>query len=71
MDSAEVFALKEFFLSDEYSLVDATVAPLLWRLKHYGVELPDSASAVTKYAKRLFDREGFQLSLTESEREMR
>jgi RNA polymerase-associated protein len=63
--------LKEFFLSDEYSLVDATVAPMLWRLKHYGVELPDSAGAVTKYAKRLFDREGFQLSLSESEREMR
>lgn len=71
VESAEVFALKEFFLSDEYSLIDATVAPLLWRLKHYGVELPDNASAVTKYAKRLFDREGFQLSLTESEREMR
>jgi len=44
---------------------------MLWRLNHYGVELPSKASAVTKYAKRLFDREGFQLSLTESEREMR
>jgi len=43
----------------------------LWRLNHYGVELPAKAAAVTKYAKRLFDREGFQLSLTESEREMR
>ena len=71
VDSAEVFALKPFFLSDEYSLVDATVAPMLWRLNHYGVELPSKATAVTKYAKRLFDREGFQLSLTESEREMR
>ncbi len=71
VESAEVFALKDFFLSDEYSLVDATVAPMLWRLNHYGVELPAKAAAVTKYAKRLFDREGFQLSLTESEREMR
>ena len=69
--SAAVFDAKPFFLSDEYSLVDATVAPMLWRLKHYGIELPKEASAVTKYAKRMFDREGFQLSLTESEREMR
>jgi len=71
VESASVFELKPFFLSDEYSLVDATVAPMLWRLNHYGIELPSSATAVTKYAKRLFDREGFQLSLTESEREMR
>ena len=71
VDSASVFELKPFFLSEEYSLVDATVAPMLWRLNHYGIELPPKASAVTKYAKRLFDREGFQLSLTESEREMR
>lgn len=69
--SADVFGAKPFFLSDEYTLVDATVAPMLWRLKHYGIELPKEAAAVTKYAKRMFDREGFQLSLTESEREMR
>jgi len=69
--SADVFAAKPFFLSDEYTLVDATVAPMLWRLKHYGIELPKEAEAVSKYAKRMFDREGFQLSLTESEREMR
>ncbi len=69
--SADVFGAKPFFLSDEYTLVDATVAPMLWRLKHYGIELPKEAGAVTKYAKRMFDREGFQLSLTESEREMR
>ena len=71
IESASVFELKPFFLSEEYSLVDATVAPMLWRLNHYGIELPSKAAAVTKYAKRLFDREGFQLSLTESEREMR
>jgi len=71
IESASVFELKPFFLSEEYSLVDATVAPMLWRLNHYGIELPPKAAAVTKYAKRLFDREGFQLSLTESEREMR
>ncbi len=69
--SADVFAIKPFFLSDEFTLVDATLAPLLWRLRHYGVDLPSEAKPVTDYAERLFDREGFQLSLTELERDMR
>jgi len=49
IESASVFELKPFFLSEEYSLVDATVAPMLWRLNHYGIELPSKAAAVTKY----------------------
>ncbi|MEM7209304.1 MAG: glutathione S-transferase N-terminal domain-containing protein [Pseudomonadota bacterium] len=69
--SAEVFAAKPFFLSDEFTLVDATIAPVLWRLLEYEVELPKEAAAVKKYADRIFARDGFQLSLTEEEREMR
>ncbi len=69
--SADVFAVKPFFLSDEFTLVDATLAPLLWRLKLYGVELPAEAKPVIDYAERLFERDGFQLSLTELERDMR
>jgi len=53
------------------SLVDASVAPILWRLRHYGIELPKEASAINAYADRLFEREGFILSLTEAERELR
>jgi len=68
--SAEVFAAKPFFLSDEFSLVDASVAPVLWRLKHYKIELPVQARAVTEYAERLFARDSFQASLTEAEREL-
>ena len=68
--SAEVFAAKDFFLSDEFSLVDASVAPILWRLKHYGIELPRQAKPVMDYAKRIFERETFQASLTEVELEM-
>jgi len=68
--SAEVFAAKPFFLSDDFSLVDATIAPVLWRLKHYRIELPSQASPVMDYAERLFERESFQTSLTEAEREM-
>ena len=68
--SAEVFAAKDFFLSDEFSLVDASVAPILWRLKHYGIELPRQAKPVMDYAERVFERETFQASLTEVEHEM-
>ena len=68
--SDEVFAAKPFFLSDEFSLVDATVAPILWRLKHYGIELPAQAKAVTQYAERIFARDSFVASLTEEEKEM-
>jgi len=69
--SADVFSAMPYFLSEEFSLVDASIAPLLWRLPHYGIELPKAARAVLSYADRLFDREGFQLSLTEGEREFR
>ncbi len=69
--SAEVFAAKPFFLSDDFSLVDASLAPIMWRLKHYRIELPPQAKAVNDYAERLFARESFQDSLTEAEREMR
>lgn len=67
----ELFRVLPFFLSEEYSLVDATLAPLLWRLPALGIELPPEAKAVTAYAERIFSRDAFQLSLTEAEREMR
>jgi RNA polymerase-associated protein len=70
--SAPIFAAKPFFMSDEFSLVDASIAPLLWRLPVLGVELNGSAAkAVNSYAANLFKRPGFLLSLTEAEREMR
>lgn len=69
--SAEVFSAKPFFLSDEFSLVDASIAPILWRLSHYRIELPAQAKPVLKYADRLFKRDSFKASLTEAEKEMR
>src|SRR6266851_1670096 len=44
--SAEVFKAKPFFLSDEFSLVDASIAPILWRLPSYGIELPPQAQPI-------------------------
>lgn len=63
-----MFKEMPFFLSEEFSLVDCAIAPMLWRLKSMGIILPPEAKAVQEYAKRLFDREAFQVSLTDSER---
>lgn len=63
-----IFANQLFFLSDEFSLLDCCVAPLLWRLSQLKVELPHSA--IENYMARLFARDSFQASLTESEREL-
>jgi RNA polymerase-associated protein len=68
--SAEVFGAKPFFLSDEFSLVDATIIPVLWRLKHYRIDLPRQAKPVMQYAARMFARDSFKSSLSEAEREM-
>jgi len=67
---AEVFGAKPFFLSDEFSLVDATITPILWRLKRYKIDLPRQAKPIQQYAERMFARETFQASLSELEREM-
>lgn len=69
--SAEVFAAMPFFLSEEFTMVDACLAPLLWRLPKYGVELPSAARPVLQYAERIFSRSSFQDSLSEAERELR
>jgi RNA polymerase-associated protein len=65
-------AFKEmpFFLSQEFSLVDCTIAPILWRLPQLGITLPEKGEAVREYAKRLFDRESFRQSLSEAEMEI-
>jgi RNA polymerase-associated protein len=64
-----VFAAKIFFLSDEFSLVDCALGPLLWRLPMLGIELPKQAEPIKSYAARVFEREGFKQSLSEQERE--
>ncbi|OGT74398.1 MAG: stringent starvation protein A [Gammaproteobacteria bacterium RIFCSPLOWO2_02_FULL_56_15] len=68
---APIFSQKPFFMSDEYSLVDCCLAPLLWRLDHYGIKLPLSAKVINEYARRMFDRDAFKLSLSLWEKEIR
>lgn len=68
---APIFSQKRFFMSDEYSLVDCYLAPILWRLPAYGVRLPAQAKSLQKFADRIFEREAFAQSLTEAEHELR
>ncbi|EDY87511.1 glutathione S-transferase, N-terminal domain [gamma proteobacterium HTCC5015] len=65
--TAPILEQLPFFLNEEFSLVDASIAPILWRLPSLGIELPKEAKAVEKYAESLFAREGFKLSLSEAE----
>lgn len=71
LQSAELFGARPYFLSEEFSLVDCTIAPLLWRLPVYGVDLGRDAEPIEDYMSRVFSRRSFQQSLTELEQEMR
>ena len=71
LSSVEVFAAKRFFLGDDFSLVDSTIAPILWRLPLFGIELSGRARPIHKYMQKVFERSPFQESLTELEQEMR
>ncbi len=66
-----VFADKLYFLSDEFSLLDCALAPLLWRLPCMGIEIPVQAKGLHAYMQRVFKREAFQVSLTDAERQLR
>lgn len=69
---APIFTEKEFFMNDEFTLVDCCFAPILWRLPLLGISLPPkSAKPLTDYMNRMFRRESFQASLSEAEMDMR
>lgn len=68
---APVVAKSKFMLGEDFSMIDVALAPLLWRLELYGVELPKAAAPVLKYAERIFSRPAFFEALTPSEKVMR
>jgi len=70
---APIFAEKPFFMSEEFTLVDCAIAPILWRLPALGVDIRPSKQSkpLLNYMDRLFGREAFQESLSIQEREMR
>jgi len=70
ISAAPVFEAHPYFMSDEFSLIDCAIAPLLWRLPSLGIDINSLGTAITVYANRLFSREAFQESLSEAEKEM-
>ncbi|GGX83895.1 glutathione S-transferase N-terminal domain-containing protein [Vogesella sp. LYT5W] len=68
---APIFAKQKFMLGEEFSMIDVAIAPLMWRLEHYGIDLGKSAAPILKYAERLFQRQSFIDSLTPAEKAMR
>ncbi len=69
--STDVFGAKRYFLSDDFSLVDCTIAPILWRLPVFGIELKGNVQPIRRYMDMVFSRRSFQDSLSEAEQEMR
>ena len=69
---APIFDGKPFFMSEEFTLVDCCVGPILWRLPVLGIELPPKqGKPILDYMDRMFERDSFQASLSEAELDMR
>jgi RNA polymerase-associated protein len=66
-----LFTKQQYILGDEFSMLDVAIAPLLWRLGHYGIELPKQAAPLLKYAERIFSRPAYIEAMTPSEKAMR
>lgn len=66
-----VFADKPYFLSEEFSLIDCVIAPLMWRFPVLGIDIPEEYVSIHQYMNRIFQRDSFQNSLTEAERQLR
>jgi RNA polymerase-associated protein len=68
---APLFLKNKYMLGDEFSMLDVAIAPLLWRLDQYGIELSKTAAPLMKYAERIFSRPAYIEALTPSEKVMR
>ncbi len=73
MRAAPLFGRKPFFLSEEFTIVDCCILPILWRLPELGIDFPKTRalSPLRGYRDRLFRRDSFRRSLSEPEREMK
>jgi stringent starvation protein A len=68
---APLFLKNKYWLGEDFSMLDVAIAPLLWRLDHYGIELPKTAAPIQKYGERIFSRPAYIEALTPSEKVMR
>ena len=69
--STDLFGINRFFLSDVFTIVDCVIAPILWRLDLFGIELSGNQKSFYSYMERIFSRAAFKESMTEDEEEMR
>ena len=69
---APIFGQKPFFMSDEFTLVDCCLAPILWRLPVLGVNLGKTKQTkpLYDYMNRIFSRDSFKESLSEYEQDI-
>ncbi len=68
---APLFLKNKYMLGEEFSMLDVAIAPLLWRLDYYGIDLSKTAAPLLKYAERIFSRPAYIEALTPSEKVMR
>jgi len=68
---AQILTKQKFLLGEEFSMLDVAIAPLLWRLDRYAIQMGKDVAPLMKYAERIFSRQGFIDALTASERAMR
>lgn len=69
IDLMPVFEDTPYFLSEEFSIIDCCIAPLLWRLPSLGIQLPPVAKPIKRYMQSVFSRNSFKLSLSDLEKE--
>lgn len=66
------FAQYPFFASEEMTLADCCVAPLLWRIPMMNLDISRAhMRKIETYTKKIFQRPAFEQSLSEAEKEMR
>lgn len=70
---SQILKEKPFFMSDEFSLIDCCIAPILWRLPLIDIELKKDAKSkpIYAYMERVFTKKCFIDSLSELERDIR
>ncbi len=62
---------QEWFIGDQYSLADITIAPILYRLSATNVVDTSKMPHLEAYMDRLFERPAFERSLSEFEQMLR
>ena len=71
IELSPIFTKTKHMLGDDFTMLDVAIAPLLWRLDYYGIDMSKNAVPLLKYAERIFSRPAYIEALTPSEKVMR